>query len=219
MITILLLTEDNRPLEEYTSDLFDGPYTASVIWDDEYPEQWTQEQVDAKYDEVVANFNPGNKPFVINAPDYNSFDYPIWNGTDWDEEDLPTVLARKRDEGIFTIDDEAEQKRLAFITGGAGQAMVYQEKGEEATDFITAGYPADLTGYPFIQAEVTATGLTPTEAADGIVAQKAAWISIGAQIEQIRLAGKKDLMTAFDNNDIDALDVAVIGTVSALEAL
>lgn len=108
------------------------------------------------------------------------------------------------------IDQVAEMVRLKYITGGAGQAMAYQEKGEEAADYVAANYPADLSGYPWMQAEVNATGKTASQAADDILAQKAAWISIGAQIEQQRLYGKEEVSNATTVNDvITAKDTAV----------
>ena len=117
------------------------------------------------------------------------------------------------------IDEAAEAARLRYITYGSGQAMAYQEKGDEAADFIAAGYPVgspsgspigsvigspvSLPGYPFIEAEVKATGKTPRQAADDIVAQKAAWVAVGATIEQSRLGGKKKVDEALDAADVN----------------
>lgn len=114
------------------------------------------------------------------------------------------------------IDIHAEAARLRHVTSGAGQAMAYQAKADEATDYIAAGYPADLTSYPFIQAEVNATGKNSTLAANDILLQKSAWYAIGAQIEEIRLGGKKSVDDATDENEIiSARDT----TIAALEVI
>lgn len=89
--------------------------------------------------------------------------------------------------------------------------MVYQEKGDEAADYVANGYPADLASYPFIQAEVNATGKTATQAADDILAQKSAWIMLGAATEEARLSGKVAVDAATDEAGVDAArDAAVV---------
>ena len=102
----------------------------------------------------------------------------------------------------YMIDVTAERARLRYITDGAGQASVYQEKAAEADAYITAGYPVDLTSWPFIQAEVNATGLTSTQAADAIVAQRNTWRILGANIEEERLGGKAAVNAAVDEAGI-----------------
>ncbi len=114
------------------------------------------------------------------------------------------------------VDGEAERTRLRYITNGAGQAMAYQEKSEEAADYIAAGYPADLTGYPFMQAEINATSKTKEVDADDIISQKAAWVAIGASIEEERLGGKKNIEDAVDESGVDS---AKDSAITALEAL
>ena len=108
------------------------------------------------------------------------------------------ALGSAQQQAKLIIDEAAERARLRYITGGAGQAMAYQEKGEEAADYIAAGYPADLSSYPFIEAETIATGKTATQAADDIIDQKSAWITVGSHIEKVRLGGKKDVDDAID---------------------
>ena len=114
------------------------------------------------------------------------------------------------------IDGESELTRLRFITNGAGQAMAYQEKADEATDYVVAGYPADLTSYPFIQAEVNATGKNATQAADDILATRSAWIAVSAAIEEIRLGAKKQVNEAANTGEIDTI---VTNATTALEGI
>lgn len=114
------------------------------------------------------------------------------------------------------IDDHAEYKRLQYITDGAGQALVYLEKGKQAEDYVGAGYPVDLTNYPFIDAEINATGKTKEDAADDILTQRAAWISLGASIEEIRLTSKKNIDAAINQAEIDS---STTTGLSALDAI
>ena len=116
----------------------------------------------------------------------------------------------------YTIDRVAERSRLRYITPGSGQSQVYKEKGEEATDFIAAGYPNDLSSYPFIQAEVNATGKTRQQVADDIIAAKSVTVAVLAAIEQSRLSGKKNVDDAVDIDDINSAKDA---TVASLELI
>lgn len=115
------------------------------------------------------------------------------------------------------IDAKAEEVRSRHLTPGSGQTMTYQEKAEEAADFIAAGYPVgDLASYPFIQADMNALGLTAEQAADAIVAAKSSWIAIGTQIEELRLGGKKNVDEAVDMTELaQEYDI----TITALDAL
>lgn len=101
------------------------------------------------------------------------------------------------------IDVLAETSRQRFISPGAGQIATYQEKSEEAIEFVAAGYPVEqLSNYPFIQAEVVAMGLTPQEVADGILTARSLWITAGAAIEGIRLATKAQVTAAESEDQI-----------------
>jgi len=111
------------------------------------------------------------------------------------------------------IDSTAEQARRRYITVGDGQSMIYQEKSEEATDYIAAGYPVDLTPYPLIQAEATAMGISSTIAADTIISQKSMWVGIGSTIELIRLTGKKAITDATTQLEIDSAVTTAIDSL------
>ena len=73
-----------------------------------------------------------------------------------------------------------------------------------------------MTTYPFIQAEVNATGKTNEQAADDIVAAKSAWISTAASIEQERLGGKKAVE---DASTIAEVSIARDAAVTAIRGL
>ena len=59
--------------------------------------------------------------------------------------------------GKRLIDSHAGNTRKKYITSTHGQEMTYSEKVKQAEAFITAGYPADTSPYPFIESDMTAS--------------------------------------------------------------
>ena len=147
----------------------------------------------------------------INAPK-DSFEisnvvYDVWvNNTDtmkWDKdlEDLIKLnaeisLAERISVALIKIDNAAEDARQKIITIGYGQAMVYIEKFNEATDYIVDGYPEDLSSYPFIRNEAKEFDESPRIIADSILAKKSDWINKTSKIEGARLIGKHNVKTS-----------------------
>jgi len=135
--------------------------------------------------------------------------YTTWDGSAW-VVDLPAAKTAEQTK----VDSLAEQQRQTFITAGDGQSMSYQQKSTEANAYITAGSPVDLTPYPFIQAEVNATGATATDAANTIIAAETAWIIKGAAIEELRIKAKLDIDAAADmagiTTVVDAYEIAIV---------
>lgn len=121
-----------------------------------------------------------------------------------------------KDQAISAIDKEAEIARSRYITLGSGQAMTYQEKADQAIDYVAAGYPADTTNYPMIQADANVYQITPQQAADTILAQRAAWLVKGAEIEQIRLNGKMQVAQGATQTEVDTIKQQ---TITALQAV
>ena len=89
---------------------------------------------------------------------------------------------------------------------GAGQEATYVAKAQDADGYCAAGYPADTTGYPYIAAESAATGLTPAQTADRIIATRDAWQQLNAQIEATRIGAKDAARAAAD----DAARLAIV---------
>jgi len=157
-------------------------------------------------------------PFTANSSDPEQDGVDLFNqivtdgGIDPYVSDLPSIRLIAR----AIIDIAAERARHRHITPGSGQAMVYLKKGEETDAYILAGYPADTTGYPFVEAEINATGKTKENAADDIITQRDAWVVLGASIEEQRLGGKKAVDDAADEAAVDtARDAAIV----ALDAI
>ncbi len=88
------------------------------------------------------------------------------------------------------VDVAAEAERLKYITGGAGQAMTYQRKVEEARVASTDSNP-DPGDYPLLAASVGIDGPDIATVAGVILDMDAAWAHIGAAIEAVRLGSKK----------------------------
>lgn len=114
------------------------------------------------------------------------------------------------------IDIKAGEIRSKYITTIPGQAEVYQEKYDQAVDYITNNYPVDTSPYPMIQAEANATGYTPTQSADAIVAQRSTWLGNMSSIEEERRRGKVNIEAAVDETGVNAARDAALASLEAL---
>lgn len=107
-------------------------------------------------------------------------------------------LAALKAAALVRIDAEAEAARLAFVTGGAGQALEYQAteaEGRAAVAAHAAGETLDPARYPFVAAEATAfaeVGVTVSlvDAAFQVVALAEAWAATGSHIKALRRGAK-----------------------------
>ncbi|SHI80581.1 hypothetical protein SAMN02745911_1226 [Aureimonas altamirensis DSM 21988] len=104
------------------------------------------------------------------------------------------------------IDDRAEAERLRWITPGAGQAMTYARKVEEAKAVQSATSPK-AADYPMLAASIGLDGKTIKEVADTILEMDAAWATVGAAIEKRRLQLKHDVGNAADAPGLDSVDL------------
>ena len=101
--------------------------------------------------EIVATLVPDDGTAVIGA---------TWDGTAFTAPapetipltDTQTLLKNR-------VDSEAEKARLQFITGGSGQALIYERKRAEAESWLVATSPS-ITDFPLIKAR--AERLNPT---------------------------------------------------------
>lgn len=129
---------------------------------------------------------------------------------------LQNTIEITRMKGKLQIDTVAGERRALYVTVAPGQEMTYMEKSEHARRYIEAGYPTDLSSYPFIVAEVNATGRTPQQVAKEIITQRDAWLSVGSAIEQIRRKGKIEVDAA---QTIKQVNEVVASTIAALRTL
>jgi len=86
------------------------------------------------------------------------------------------------------IDEAAGAARARYITTVPGQESTYMTKEQEARQYL-----ADGTVGPMLQAEADATGKTVDVIANEIVTVADQWAQLGAQIEALRMAGKKQV--------------------------
>ncbi|WAC26442.1 hypothetical protein [Ancylobacter sp. SL191] len=106
------------------------------------------------------------------------------------------------------VDAAAEVERAKHITGGAGQAMTYQQKASEAVMLEDDPSP-DPASYPMLSAEVGITAATLAEVGAVVRQAHASWIVLGAQIEGVRLGAKKAIGAATDAEAARAAAVVI----------
>lgn len=93
------------------------------------------------------------------------------------------------------IDVAAEAERMKYITAGAGQAMTYARKVEQAraAQADADPHPGD---YPLLDASVGIDGDDVLDVAATVLTMDAAWEQIGAAIEAARLNAKQAINEA-----------------------
>lgn len=114
----------------------------------------------------------------------------------------PSLTDADRAAAKQAIDAEAERCRLQWITGGSGQAMVYQAKRDEAARYLAEG--GDPAGYPILSASVGIEAADVAGVAALVAGTTAAWTSIAASIERLRLTAKKAVGLATTWAEINA---------------
>lgn len=183
---------------------------ASLIAQD--GEQWIQS------DAVVSDADC----FVLNSA-LTQFPAKPSGCHEWDWPSLSWVLPASavlhaRAQGAATIDAAAGRARSRYITTVPGQGETYTAKYQEALAYIAAGYPADLTPYPFVSGESQPnTWMTPIQAATRIATLGGYWREvIGPAIEAARINGK-DALDAL--GDVAAIDAHVAAVVLTLEEI
>lgn len=157
----------------------------------------------------------GGTDYTLNVPgvDQSALDAALSNYIAIkDVVNLPEVKAVNK----LLIDLEAGKSRGRHMTTIPGQAEVYQEKYDQAVEHAANSYPADLTSYPMILAEVNATGLTAQECSDNIITERSVWLATMADIEEERRKGKINVDAAADEA---AAILAKDNAITALQGL
>lgn len=121
----------------------------------------------------------------------------------------PEALEAVKSDLKRSIDAAAEAERLRYITPGAGQAMTYSQKADEARRCIDAIGP-DAADYPLLAAEIGITAGTLVGVAQVIAAANAQWLQIGAAIEAARLSTKMAIAAAETEEAARAAAAAVV---------
>lgn len=117
-------------------------------------------------------------------------------------------LASIKQSASEMVDKSAEEQRLRWITGGAGQAMTYQAKTQEAMDFLAAharNEEVDPNRYPFLSAEIGISGKTLLDVANVVDFTHRQWAVLAAAIERIRLSSKSAITKAKSEAAVQAI--------------
>ena len=159
------LADDGRIFSSQRGRVIDSDDDDFVSWSEtRAPTPWPRddggEQTDAALQEVLSN-------------------YGLYVGLDALKAGLKAA-----------IDAQAERERLKYITPGAGQAMTYSRKVEQAKTVLAASDPQPAD-YPMLAASIGIDGADIVAVANTVVAMDAAWETIGAAIEAARLAAKR----------------------------
>jgi len=123
-----------------------------------------------------------NDADVVNTPD------PLY---------APSIEEQKKS-AKKDIDNAAGLKREQYITAVSGQEATYLMKYDEAVAYLADGAP-DLLNYPHLTAEAFATSVTLPDLANSVIATRAAWYAVSAQIEGARMGGKAAVEAAKDS--------------------
>lgn len=102
-------------------------------------------------------------------------------------------------EALQQINYAVNRAHNRHVAPGSVYNLVYQEKAEQAADYIAAKYPKSLSGYPLIEAEVKATNKSAKDVANGIIERRAAWLTTSSKIEKLRLGAKQKIY----DDDVD----------------
>lgn len=109
--------------------------------------------------------------------------------------DLGPSLDVLKQQAARKVDTEAEQQRQRYLTPGAGQALVYEQKRAEAARMADDPAP-DPAAYPLLAVEVGITAPTLVEVGASVRSTAAAWTAAAAAIEAVRLAAKTAIAAA-----------------------
>lgn len=146
----------------------------------------------------VANRYPGC--LILTVPDGT----PVEIGQAWEVD-----LAAAKASVCAEIDTEAERRRNAVLTPGAGQMAAYQEKETQARALLADDTPTEAE-YPDIYNEIGITADSAGEVAMAVLAAAEKWRTYGRQVEHVRLAGKKAAAEAGDIAAVIAAREAVV---------
>lgn len=120
----------------------------------------------------------------------------------------PDMAAIQTDaEGV--IDNQADALLAPYISLTPGRAMTYLAKEAQARQFLEAAEP-DPADYPLIAGEVGITADTAKAVAETILAMAKAWHTMGAAIESVRLAAKKQVRQTQNPEAIQAVLDAIV---------
>lgn len=122
---------------------------------------------------------------------------PVLNGSvlTYARKWVPNDLEQTKTELAFRTDGAAEASRNKYLTGGAGQALVYQQKYAQALAYGSDPNP-DASRYPLLQATVGIDGKTIKDVAAAVLSRGNKWLAVASDIEKVRLQTKGKISAA-----------------------
>ncbi|OWZ90491.1 hypothetical protein B9J07_28305 [Sinorhizobium sp. LM21] len=115
-------------------------------------------------------------------------------------------LTPLREAAISRIDAFAEQTRNRYLSPGAGQSMVYDQKRREAETFMAAynaNEPIPESDLPHLIAEAARNGIPLLNQAIVYLTMRQLWLTVSPMIEDRRLMAKAAVMAAQSPAEID----------------
>lgn len=114
-------------------------------------------------------------------------------------------LTEVQKEQIVLVNKTAGESRTKYVTDIPFQEAAYQAKEADVRRYKLAGYPADLTLYPFTAAEANATGVSAQDAADSVILQADQWVMISAEIERLRRKASVEIELETDWQNVEVI--------------
>lgn len=125
-----------------------------------------------------------------------------WEGGVWAPLVPPVSLQDLKAKAAARVDYLAGQARLRYITDVPGQAETYQAKATEAKEWSTLGFTGEPP--PFIRAEASRRGVTPSALAQEILDLATLWSTEkGPEIEAARIYWKSTTRAAQTEAELD----------------
>lgn len=144
-------------------------------------------------------FHPEIAALFVPCPDEVSIGWRYENGVFSKDQASETNLNAFKSAIKASIDTLAESERGKYITPGAGQALTYQRKVEEARSAMIEENPLP-SDYPMLAASLGFDGNAIKEIAVVVLEMDKAWATAGGRIERVRIQAKNsvDLATSED---------------------
>lgn len=132
---------------------------------------------------------------------------------------FPPTLDEVKQDLQAKVDEQAEQERQKYITGGSGQSMTYTEKFNQAVEYSKKWQAhkknpgqepePNENDYLLLKAGVGIDGATLIEVAATVTYAYAVWQQIGAAIEGVRLKAKMAISEAKTEKEAQAIFAAI----------
>ena len=160
---------------------------------------------------------PGDYNPHLEIPTYDA------NGDKWNIVPIDEPLKDYKIYSKARIDIEIKGVVRRNITIGAQTAGLYTIKYDEAIKYKEAGYPDNLTDYPFLSTEAPIRNAPARDIADTIISKHDEWNDKLKNLEIIRLQAKADIdavsVTTSTDNSVAKLDKIVESAVAEISKL